>query len=517
MQSIITPNFKNRTVWTGDNLPIMRGLNSESVDLIYLDPPFNSNKDYAAPIGSKAAGAAFKDTWTLDDVDRLWLLLLRDNNPTLFHVIEAARLVHGKGMAAYLAMMAQRLRGMRRILKPHGSIYLHCDPTASHYLKMLMDAVFGRDNFRNEIAWHYRRWPAAQRNFQRMHDTVLFYSSQKGGNNFNKLMTPLSTGTQKRWRGKKSRVAFTKEGTRMVTQMTDEDSSGAPMDDVWDIPVINSQAKERIGYPTQKPLVLLERIIQASSNEGDIVLDPFAGCATACVAAERLGRQWIGIDISEKAAELVQVRIRKEVNLFHDFKPIHRTDQPHRTDMGALSHYRTHIDPLYGKQSGYCGGCMEHFLKWNMTVDHIVPKTKGGTDHVENLWLLWRGLQLIEGDEVSGRVLEGTCQKGRVNRMAEITMRNKAMDRFDALLEAMVVRGRPPDRRKSKKAVSFGCTDTQTPSRTSKDASGKHEHESRRIEFFRRDQNPSTELIWQLPLAYSPALWLTTPCLYPAD
>ena len=151
------PNFKSRTIWTGDNLPIMRGLNSESVDLIYLDPPFNSNQDYAAPIGSKAAGAAFKDTWTLDDVDRLWLLLLRDKDPVLFHVIEGARLVHGKGMASYLSMMAQRLREMKRILKPTGSLYLHCDPTASHYLKLLMDAVFGKGSFRNEIIWHYRK------------------------------------------------------------------------------------------------------------------------------------------------------------------------------------------------------------------------------------------------------------------------------------------------------------------------------------------------------------------------
>ena len=149
-------NFKNRTIWTGDNLPIMRGLNSESVDLIYLDPPFNSNKEYAAPIGSEAAGAAFKDTWTLDDVDRLWLLLLRDKNPVLFHVIEAARLVHGKGMAAYLSMMAQRLREMRRILKPTGSIYLHCDPTASHYLKELMDAIFGWRSLRK--SWRKKSW-----------------------------------------------------------------------------------------------------------------------------------------------------------------------------------------------------------------------------------------------------------------------------------------------------------------------------------------------------------------------
>ena len=248
------PNFADKTIWTGDNLDILRGMNSECVDLIYLDPPFNSNQNYAAPVGSKAAGAAFKDTWTLSDLDVAWMGLIADEQPATAHVLKTAGLTHGKGMQSYLTMMAVRLMEMRRVLKPTGSIYLHCDPTASHYLKLLMDATFDEDNFRNEIVWHYRRWPAEQRNFQRMHDTLLFYSYRKGVNVFNKLMHLLSPGTQKRWRGKKSNVAFAEDGTRMVTQMTDEDSLGAPMDDVWDISVINSQAKERVGYPTQKPL-----------------------------------------------------------------------------------------------------------------------------------------------------------------------------------------------------------------------------------------------------------------------
>ena len=391
----------------------MRGLNSESVDLIYLDPPFNSNQDYAAPIGSKAAGAAFKDTWTLDDVDRLWLLLLRDKDPVLYHVIEGARLVHGNGMASYLSMMAQRLKEMHRLLKPTGSLYLHCDPTASHYLKLLMDAVFGKQNFRNEIVWHYKRWPSKQKNFQRMHDTILFYSFRRADNTFNGLMSPLSRGTQKRWRGKKSKVTFT-EKVRLVTQMTGEDSPGAPMDDVWDISVINSQAKERVGYPTQKPLALLDRIIKASSNEGDMILDPFAGCATACVAAERLDRKWVGIDISEKAAELVQVRIRKEIDLFHNFKPIHRADQPQRTDLGKLPPPSAHKDLLYGQQSGQCecGGCMVMFHKRNLTIDHIVPRADGGTDHVENLWLLCGACNSSKGTKSQAEFLKDRVQRG---------------------------------------------------------------------------------------------------------
>ena len=136
------PNFRNRTLWTGDNLDVMRGLNSETVDLIYLDPPFNSNRDYAAPIGSDAAGAAFKDTWTLSDVDLAWHGEVAEASPALYAVIDVARQAHGKGMQSYLIMMAVRLLEMHRLLKPTGSIYLHCDPTASHYLKLLMDTVF---------------------------------------------------------------------------------------------------------------------------------------------------------------------------------------------------------------------------------------------------------------------------------------------------------------------------------------------------------------------------------------
>ena len=150
-----TPNWKNRTMWTGDNLDVMRGLNSETVDLIYLDPPFNSNRDYAAPIGSKAAGAAFKDTWTLSDVDEAWHGEIAESQPALYSIVDAAGLAHGKGMKAYLVMMAVRLLEMRRLLKPTGSIYLHCDPTASHYLKLLMDTTFGETTFKTN-------WPGSE-------------------------------------------------------------------------------------------------------------------------------------------------------------------------------------------------------------------------------------------------------------------------------------------------------------------------------------------------------------------
>ena len=149
-------------------------MNSESVDLIYLDPPFNSNKNYSAPIGSRAAGAAFKDAWALSDVDEAWHGEIADREPALYAIIDAARLSHGKGMKAYLIMLAVRLLELRRVLKETGSLWLHCDPTASHYLKLLMDCVFGKANFRNEIVWHYEKWTNAANFFQRNHDLLLF-------------------------------------------------------------------------------------------------------------------------------------------------------------------------------------------------------------------------------------------------------------------------------------------------------------------------------------------------------
>ena len=174
-------NFTNRTLWTGDNLDTLRGLNSETVDLIYLDPPFNSNQDYAAPVGSKAAGAAFKDTWTLSDLDVAWMGLIAEEQPAVAAHLATTGEVHGKGMQSYLTMMAVRLIEMRRVLKDTGSIYLHCDDVASHYLKALMDAIFGRANFRNEIVWQrsagFRRRTATM--FPRKSDRILLYGAPR--------------------------------------------------------------------------------------------------------------------------------------------------------------------------------------------------------------------------------------------------------------------------------------------------------------------------------------------------
>ena len=378
-------NFTNRTVWVGDNLHVMRGINADCIDLIYLDPPFNSNQDYAAPIGSIAAGAAFKDTWTLSDIDVHEHGELADRNPAAYSVIEAARNASGKSMMSYLIMMAVRLIEMERILKPSGSIYLHCDPTASHYLKLLMDAIFGRENFRNEIVWHYRKWSTGKYSFQRNHDVILFYACSNSKERvFNQLYMPRAASTLKRFGDKEIVSGHDESGKRLPSKVADRKSRGVRQDDVW---AISRVAPVKQLYPTQKPIALLKRIIEASSNEGDIIFDPFCGCATTMVAADRMERQWAGIDLSPLAVKLVNERISEDRGaLWGGANVVDRL--PKRTDLGALPNYRTHRHRLYGEQEGVCVGCDTHFPFKVMEVDHVLPQSRGGTDHLDNLQLL---------------------------------------------------------------------------------------------------------------------------------
>ena len=375
----------------------MRGMNSACVDLIYLDPPFNSKANYAAPIGSKAAGAEFKDTWTLKDVDIAWLDLIEAKHKRLNNVIRAAMTRSDK---SYLIYMAVRLLEMHRILKPTGSIYLHCDPTMSHYLKLLMDAVFGKGNFRNEVVWCYSLGGRSKVDFARKHDVVLRYGKTNDvGFNADavrisrpKTHMKIETDTEGQdWQIKKD----AKSGKIYRYPV----KAGALCPDWWiGIEPPNRSSKERIGYPTQKPLKLLDRILKASSNEGDVVLDPFCGCATACIASEKLQRQWVGIDVSSKAAELVRVRMRDEIGLF--YSGAHRTDIPHRTDLGKIEPYNNGHNKkhLYGEQGGSCNGCSEHFKPQNLTIDHIIPRAKGGQDHLTNLQLLCGYCNSVKGD-----------------------------------------------------------------------------------------------------------------------
>lgn len=411
-------NVQNRTIFSNDNLPILRGIDTQAVDLIYLDPPFNSNRNYAAPIGSNAAGAAFKDTWTLSDVDNAWHGEIADREPALYQAIHAAELTHGKGMKSYLIMMAVRLLEMKRVLKKTGSIYLHCDPTASHYLKMLMDSVFGRKNFRNEIAWckYIGRKNNAKKKYSTQQDIILYYAYPD--TQFFPQYEPLSESAIKEYRhkdenGRLYRYARRGKGYESAggnRRIYLDENPGNAIGTLWvskDLQLAQS-SKERTGYPTQKPVALLERIIKASSNRGDIVLDPFCGCATTCVAAERHQRHWIGIDISPKAVDLVRIRLENEVGMFG--KVIHRTDIPKRSE--KLPNYRTHKHTLYGKQESLCNGCQTQFPFRNMTIDHIVPQSQGGTDHKDNLQLLCGACNSTKGQGTQAQLISRLKAQG---------------------------------------------------------------------------------------------------------
>ncbi|NIZ40360.1 DNA methyltransferase [Entomospira entomophila] len=447
------------TLYTNDNLFILNGLNSESVDLMYLDPPFNSERIYSAPVGSKAAGTSFKDMWKWQDINDAYLDLLVDKYPSLVSFIENIARIHTKGMMAYITYMTQRLIEMHRILKSTGSLYLHCDPTASHYLKVVLDQIFGKNNFRNEIIWQRNDGRAkgsqfGAKKFGANTDSILFYTKSNSFylkntieltadeimQKFNKVdeqgrryhtgipffrsrtmgdrpnlcyewrgfTNPHSSG----WRLKREeleaeyqngKVVITEDGKLERRQYSDS-YAGKPLDNNWvDIPRIGKN--EDTGYRTQKPLALLKRIIEASSKEGDIVLDPFAGCATTCVAAQQLNRHWIGIDIEEKAVELLVERLEKSGSLEDTMKYrkagddfIHRTDIPQRSDVLLVSaHDKSIKERLFHEQKGRCNACDVEMRIVDFEVDHIIPKARGGGDYYENYQLLCSSCNRIKG------------------------------------------------------------------------------------------------------------------------
>ena len=363
----------------------MRGLNSGCVDLIYLDPPFNSNNNYGAPVGSMAAGAFFKDMWTLDDIKDEEHGLLADKAPKAYKVIEAAYATAGRSMQAYLIFMAVRLLEMKRLMTPTASIYLHCDNYANSYLRLLLDAVFERKNFRNCIVWNYTGGGDKSNGFPKKHDTIYFYTVSDEFV-FNKQYTDYAESTIRRFNKEdengRYKLTVKSDGSEYKTYMK---ATGKLLPDVWPINIIVRSHKEHTGYPTQKPLALLERIISASSNPNDLVFDPFCGCATTLVAAQRLTRDWIGCDVSELAVTLVNERIRENQPLF---KAINPDGNPNRTDTKNIPSYKNQGHLLYGQQEGFCSGCKTHFPFGGMSIDHKHPKSKGGTDELNNLQML---------------------------------------------------------------------------------------------------------------------------------
>lgn len=432
------PNWQNRTLFHGDNLTFLRAMNSETVDLIATDPPFNKGRDFHATPDSLAAGARFQDRWSWeDDVHDDWVDKITDDFPHVMNVIQGSRSSYGDDMGAFLCFMGVRLLEMRRVLKPTGSIYLHCDPTASHYLKELMDAVFGRKQFINEVVWTYNiGGRVSKRAYGRRHDIILFYAKSPVYRfNWDKVLIPWDEkGAEKfRYQDENGRYRligrFLKDspirGHRDVSPEWEQThpelvqryymKAGKAQVDFWNIDPINQVSSERMGYPTQKPLPLYERIIRASSNPGDIVLDPFSGCATTCVAAERLGRQWVGMDIWDKAHETVIQRLQKE-GLAADgdsagmlpFGEIHyATEPPPRTDDGeeAAPFLRVKerirepegqkmsraemYDFLLTQHGMKCQGCDRVFDDPRyLELDHNTPRSDGGLNHISNRILL---------------------------------------------------------------------------------------------------------------------------------
>ena len=459
-------NWENRTLYRGDNLEFMRSMNSNSVHLIATDPPFNKGRDFHATPESLASGASFSDRWRWDeDVQPDWLDQIQDDWPAAWAVIDSSRATYGDDMAAFLCFMAVRLMAMRRVLREDGSIYLHCDPTASHYLKTLMDAIFGRKQFRNEVTWKRSAGRAkgsqhAPRRFGSDTDTLFFYTKgsvytfhgcysplteeeigemfpyedERGRYNTNvPLFRQPSMGARPNlcyeyrgvrnphpsgWRVGKERLIemdgrneiIWRDGKRPLRKTYADSYKGRPRGNLWDdIPNITGGA-EATSYPTQKPLALYRRIILASSNPGDIVFDPFAGCATTSVAAEMEGRRWVACDEWEGAYDVVKQRLesmsvgagRDAMSLYpimQRSEPLVRTDSG-ETSAPPLKSLRRKASPPRMKRSEMmavlverdgmrCQGCGRGFDSQRyLELDHKMPRSEGGSNEIENRVLL---------------------------------------------------------------------------------------------------------------------------------
>ena len=483
-------NAPSRTIFIGDNLDILRGINSDCVDLVYLDPPFNSDQTYAAPLDSEARGAEFKDVWTLDDMKEEWIDEIERRLPALFHLLNGAKLAGGESVAGYLTFMSVRLLELHRVLKPGGSVYLHCDDTAVHYLKGVMDAIFGIANYRNNIVWRRATSHNDPKRFGRVLDHLLYYAKEGAPPTWNADAVADAKDEDEL---RKAYPSADKRGRYRAADLTGPRHNaerGSPstlpwkgydvfaMNRVWSVPKTGKYAeyierefipgyrsidgvRERLdaldaaglirhpksgkwpglkryeaadtgkpaqnffgeprgftnystrsaeytGWRTQKPVALLEKIIRASSNPGDLVLDPFCGCATACIAAEKLGRAWIGIDVAPQSAEVLTDRARRELQIplnegggkgWEDWTPRILRAPPKRADETASPAADPQSDKalLYASQQGRCAGCEYALPLHVLTIDHITPRSKGGQDAIGNLQLLCHTCNAIKG------------------------------------------------------------------------------------------------------------------------
>lgn len=437
-------------LYYGDCLDIMQEMPLGSVDLIYLDPPFSSNRDYNAIYKDETGRPlpdqieAFCDTWTLDEETeravrqmpillrdaglddevaefwRLWMNALRKTNPRLL---------------AYLAYMVQRLLPMRGILKPTGSVYLHCDQTASHYIKIMMDSIFGHENFRNEIVWCYEIGGRGKRQFARKHDTILFYSASKSYR-FNadavrlpRKKTHMKTEIDED--GREWQVKVDKKSGKTYRYAMD---AGALCPDWWvGIQQLNREEGERLGYSTQKPTALLERIIKASSDPGDMVFDPFCGCATTLEAAHRLDRRWIGIDIAIHAVKRVaKLRLEERLRLVEDtdftIEGVPRTLEGAR-DLWERDKY--------------------HFQRWAVEqVDGFVTTRRTGDGGIDGrLYFAMPQQDARERDPLRSMVLE--VKGGRNVGIGVVRDLRGVLEREEAEMAGLIVLDEPGDRKRA--------------------------------------------------------------------
>ncbi|MCY4418497.1 MAG: DNA methyltransferase [Cytophagales bacterium] len=470
-------------------------MNSETVDLIYLDPPWNKNDTFVGSQGKGVQkikewfieiqkrgefpdkdfevifkdGPSFKDIWRDSDVNQEWHSEIDERVPSLIPYLSGIKGHTEHGGYFYLIFMMIRLMELKRILKPTGSIYLHCDPTMSHYLKLLMDIIFGDKNFQNEIVWNYKGTTNSPHRFARKHDVLLLFtkgtkhlffadSVRVPYENSDKFIQDKTGRWYKKWsKGKNYYPAQLFQDGKWVLK-------GKYQYDVWnDIPSMStSHGKEYLGYPTQKPLKLLERIIKASSKKGDLVLDPFCGCATTCVAAENLGRKWVGIDESELSYYMNYYRLRTWDPLLqegkappaiflidkkddfpvrefasHDEKEEYDQRRITRKDVEGIRQKRKKKMPLkkedeaalrellYHDQGGLCAGCDYPKNKHDFHLDHIKPKSKDGVHDETNRQLLCGSCNLIKGDRTMEDLWKRLVELKRITKATFPILRAK--------------------------------------------------------------------------------------------
>ena len=438
-------NPLNRHVFIGDNWEVMLGLNADIADAIITDPPFNKEqmrKDDKMKVDKKkskqlgfladAHGQAiqhYKDNWEIGDLSKKEREFIKYKDKHLLRFCQIIGNQHSDGMEAYLLIMACRLLLCHEILKETGSIFLHCDHSSNAYLRMLMDAIFGRENFRNEIIWCYGKWSNTAKCFQRNTDTILFYAKNAELMKFNvlrefsddkkkKIEKGYCTNTVRNAKSPTGRIrqlivydrekaaAAIKKGN--YDNVVYVDGQGSPMRNWWHIPHLNSQSKERcrLGeqkWTDQKPLKLYTRLVKAVTKPGDLVMDPFCGCATTLIAAENCGCQWIGIDSHKDRVKLIRPQMEKLVTgdltkWKEDFKIITRKkDFPKRTDdrppPSKIDEFKAELLKRQTKYEGncyyyYCEICEHPFRREHFEIDHLHPKSNRGEWKLENLQLL---------------------------------------------------------------------------------------------------------------------------------